>query len=273
MLARDRSRRPHRGQARPASVQRQPAPPARRQNSAVHIRRRAVLRASAWPERLQSASAPRRSSARLPPALTRRKRRPVMVAAAEGEMEEAKRLLDAVPRRHPFALRYTASLPALDWSKCEQVLNRLDLIEALKRPWSIIQRHSAYTGAAELMVCTPEIMASQRLNGTHGIDRRRSSAARAFESSPMKRLGLVNLRATASGKSFASWVRNAASRISSVESVIGVSGPTIPVWDGRKSARGTSRDKRAASSTLNTSPPHVTKTAPSQSHRVGSYPS
>lgn len=168
-------------------------------------------------------------------------------------MEEAKRLLDAVPRRHPFALRYTASLPALDWSKCEQVLNRLDLIEALKRPWSIIQRHSAYTGAAELMVCTPEIMASQRLNGTHGIDRRRSSAARAFESSPMKRLGLVNLRATAS--------------------VIGVSGPTIPVWDGRKSARGTSRDKRAASSTLNTSPPHVTKTAPSQSHRVGSYPS
>lgn len=59
----------------------------------------------------------------------------VWVRAAEGEMEEAKRLIDAVPRRHPFALRYTASLPALDWGKCEQVLNRLDLIETLKRPW------------------------------------------------------------------------------------------------------------------------------------------
>lgn len=59
----------------------------------------------------------------------------VWVSAAEGEMEEAKGLIDAVPHGHPFALRYTASLPALDWSKCEQVLNRLDLIEALKRPW------------------------------------------------------------------------------------------------------------------------------------------
>jgi superfamily II DNA or RNA helicase len=57
------------------------------------------------------------------------------VSAAEGKMEEAKRIIDAVPRQHPFALRYTAQLPALDWDRCEQVLNRLDLIEALKRPW------------------------------------------------------------------------------------------------------------------------------------------
>jgi superfamily II DNA or RNA helicase len=59
----------------------------------------------------------------------------VWVSAAEGEMEEAKRLIAAVPRQHPFALRYTANLSALDWDRCEQVLNRLDLIEALKRPW------------------------------------------------------------------------------------------------------------------------------------------
>jgi superfamily II DNA/RNA helicase len=59
----------------------------------------------------------------------------VWVRVAEGEMEVARRLIDAVPRQHPFALRYTAQLPALDWDKCEQVLNRLDLIETLKRPW------------------------------------------------------------------------------------------------------------------------------------------
>jgi superfamily II DNA/RNA helicase len=59
----------------------------------------------------------------------------VRVSAAEGKMEEARRLIDAVPRHHPFALRYTAQLPTLDWNRCEQVLNRLDLIAVLKRPW------------------------------------------------------------------------------------------------------------------------------------------
>ncbi|MGD9616276.1 MAG: helicase-related protein [Alphaproteobacteria bacterium] len=59
----------------------------------------------------------------------------VWVRAAEGEMEEAKHLIEAVPQSHPFTLRYTTIIPTLDWGKCEQVINRLDLIEALKRPW------------------------------------------------------------------------------------------------------------------------------------------
>jgi hypothetical protein len=41
--------------------------------------------------------------------------------AAEGEMEEAKRRIDALPRRHPFAQRYTDSVPPTDWNRCEQV--------------------------------------------------------------------------------------------------------------------------------------------------------
>ncbi len=59
----------------------------------------------------------------------------VWVLAAQGEIEQAKRVIDAVPRQHPFALRYTESVPATDWNRCEQVLNRYDLIESLKRPW------------------------------------------------------------------------------------------------------------------------------------------
>ena len=54
--------------------------------------------------------------------------------AQQGEIEQAKRVIDAVPRRHPFALRYTENVPATDWNR-EQVLNRYDLIEMLKRPW------------------------------------------------------------------------------------------------------------------------------------------
>lgn len=60
----------------------------------------------------------------------------VWVLAAEGEMEEARRRIDAVPRQHPFALRYTESVPATDWNRCEQVLNRTDMVEYLKRAWS-----------------------------------------------------------------------------------------------------------------------------------------
>ncbi|MBK8210326.1 MAG: SWF/SNF helicase family protein [Rhodospirillales bacterium] len=59
----------------------------------------------------------------------------VWVLAAQGEIEQAKRVIDAVPRRHPFALRYTENVPATDWNRCEQVLNRYDLIETLKRSW------------------------------------------------------------------------------------------------------------------------------------------
>lgn len=55
--------------------------------------------------------------------------------AAEGEMEEAKRCIDPAPRQHPFALRYTESVPATGWNRCEQVLNRADMVEYLKRAW------------------------------------------------------------------------------------------------------------------------------------------
>jgi hypothetical protein len=59
----------------------------------------------------------------------------VWVHAAEGEIGEAKRLIEAVPRSHSFILRYTTMVPTLDRDKCEQVINRLDLIGTLKRPW------------------------------------------------------------------------------------------------------------------------------------------
>jgi hypothetical protein len=41
-----------------------------------------------------------------------------------------------VPRQHPFALRYTEHVPATDWDRSEEVLNRADMVENLKRPRS-----------------------------------------------------------------------------------------------------------------------------------------
>ncbi len=60
----------------------------------------------------------------------------VWVKAALGEMEEVNRVIDAVPRQHPFAVRYTERLPEATWDRCTQVLNRIDTTEALKQGWS-----------------------------------------------------------------------------------------------------------------------------------------
>jgi hypothetical protein len=55
------------------------------------------------------------------------------VLAAEGEKEAKRRNR---PRQHPFALRYTERVSATEWNRCEDALNRADMVENLKRPWS-----------------------------------------------------------------------------------------------------------------------------------------
>jgi superfamily II DNA or RNA helicase len=59
----------------------------------------------------------------------------VWVQAAIGEMDQAMRVIDAVPKQHPFAVRYTDSLPEAEWDRCNQVLNQIDLAETLKAGW------------------------------------------------------------------------------------------------------------------------------------------
>lgn len=56
------------------------------------------------------------------------------IQAALGDREAARRLIEAVPR-HSFDIRYTEHLPDTDWNRCEQVLNRHDLVDALRLGW------------------------------------------------------------------------------------------------------------------------------------------
>lgn len=58
----------------------------------------------------------------------------VWIDAALGDMEAARRLAGAVPR-HPFEIRYTTELRDVDWNRCEQVLNRHDLVDVLRAGW------------------------------------------------------------------------------------------------------------------------------------------
>jgi hypothetical protein len=86
-------------------------------------------------ERRSDRQAARRGRLTIPASPCRKARDHRALTPRPGTRSEAKRLIDAVPRSHPFTLRYTTTVPTLDWGKCEQVINRLDLIEALKRSW------------------------------------------------------------------------------------------------------------------------------------------
>ena len=58
----------------------------------------------------------------------------VWVAAALQDEEEAKRVIDAVPKRHPFEMRYDR-IESVDWESCSRVLDSASQLEALRKGW------------------------------------------------------------------------------------------------------------------------------------------
>ena len=58
----------------------------------------------------------------------------VWVAAALRDEEEAKRVIDAVPKRHPFEMRYDR-IENVDWESCSRVLDSMSQLEALQKGW------------------------------------------------------------------------------------------------------------------------------------------
>ena len=57
------------------------------------------------------------------------------IDVALGAIEAARRTIDAVPRRHPFQLRYHAVEP-IDWERCARVLDAGERKRCLSRGWS-----------------------------------------------------------------------------------------------------------------------------------------
>jgi len=58
----------------------------------------------------------------------------VWVAAALRDEEEAKRVIDAVPKRHPFEMKYDR-IENVDWESCSRVLDSASQLEALRQGW------------------------------------------------------------------------------------------------------------------------------------------
>jgi superfamily II DNA or RNA helicase len=59
----------------------------------------------------------------------------IWVKAAQGQLEDAKRRIDEVPRTHPFELRYASPAIAEDWAGSSRVLDRADVAAVLRQPW------------------------------------------------------------------------------------------------------------------------------------------
>jgi len=58
----------------------------------------------------------------------------VWVKAALGDIETAKRIIDAVPKKHPFELKYHR-IEKVDWESCTGVLDPLAVREQLSKQW------------------------------------------------------------------------------------------------------------------------------------------
>jgi superfamily II DNA/RNA helicase len=58
----------------------------------------------------------------------------VWVDVALGDIERAKRTIDAVPKQHPFKLRYHC-VKNIDWESCNKVLNATDVKAYLSKGW------------------------------------------------------------------------------------------------------------------------------------------
>jgi len=58
----------------------------------------------------------------------------VWVAIALGEKERAKKIIDELPRTHPFEIRYT-TVEKIDWESCSSVLDRTEKQRVLRKEW------------------------------------------------------------------------------------------------------------------------------------------
>jgi len=56
------------------------------------------------------------------------------VEVALGEQEEAKKIIDAVPKKHPFEIRY-AKVEPIDWESCTHVLADEAKLDVLRKGW------------------------------------------------------------------------------------------------------------------------------------------
>lgn len=59
----------------------------------------------------------------------------VWINVALNDLEEAKRKIDAIPRQHPFEIRYHVNVGKVDWESCAKVLDSREKRKHLMEGW------------------------------------------------------------------------------------------------------------------------------------------
>ena len=59
----------------------------------------------------------------------------VWIQIAQGEIEEAKKIIDNVPDKNPFEIRYNQKVSNIDWDSCTSVLNALEKRKYFRSGW------------------------------------------------------------------------------------------------------------------------------------------
>ena len=59
----------------------------------------------------------------------------VWIQIAQGEIEEAKKIIDNVPDKNPFEVRYNQNVSNIDWESCTKVLSNIEKRKYFKENW------------------------------------------------------------------------------------------------------------------------------------------
>ncbi|WP_222423964.1 helicase-related protein [Desulfamplus magnetovallimortis] len=59
----------------------------------------------------------------------------VWIEVAKGEIEEARKIIDSVPDKNPFEVRYNQNVSNIDWASCSKVLNNREKRRYFKVSW------------------------------------------------------------------------------------------------------------------------------------------
>jgi SNF2 family DNA or RNA helicase len=59
----------------------------------------------------------------------------VWINVAVNEIEKAKQLIDAIPKKHPFEIRYQENIGNIDWESCSEVLDNEERKKFLMQGW------------------------------------------------------------------------------------------------------------------------------------------
>ena len=59
----------------------------------------------------------------------------VWIDVAVGNMEEAKKRIGTLPKKHPFDVKYNEEVQNVDWESCDEVLNKDAIRNKLLEQW------------------------------------------------------------------------------------------------------------------------------------------